>query len=701
MRLMALLYVCCLTILISCSTTFAYDNRPIIILREDDARAACRDIFPEFENKSFLEYGKQLRIPITWAVITNQTTSGANGALSWAELIDYVTNAGGELASHSASHAPMPSLQAYVDDLLLSKAAIQANTPYTCNTFLQPGTWTGDAFFNTYAKMDNILGQAIQNPDNFQQSQLYLPFERLGIGPPILKHGLQVNYAIDYNNRPVKEDLFRSIDYMSKIPGVIFVIAFHGIQSSTGNLDYHVRADFMAALLIKLTDLREAGLIRIESINDAYNNNQFSPDVNRVFDSGFEVYDSGLSQYLTVWTIKDGDTVVDQAGYNSPKCCRIVPGGDLHQTLYVQSGRYKLTWMQKVDNPAIQNSILKPLIIATNVTNNIQSNAVSYPSYKNTSNEWEEKSVFLKIPDKANKIYARFYCTDAFLVDNISIQRIDTDPNECVSGFRVTPVPTGMILRWRAPDNSSYNKIDLRYSTSQMSPQTISEGTPIQQLDAHNGNNQTFFYPFDWRNKNYVYCSAFAFNEVDNIYSAPDVDYLMVDPSKPSVTINPITRQNNVVNITWKSTANASSIFTNHYAIGSASNTTDIIGWTEDQDCSVQLNSLQSGKRYYLSVKSQNVFGVESDVASLSFTTEASDIADVFEKPNGSTVIATGYVSAIYHDFYYIQNLNRIKGIRVDGAIDSSALGTKVTVEGILDKNDAGERFISIGSPTP
>ena len=99
-----LIYICCLTILIFCSTTFAYDNRPIIVLREDNTRATCRNIFPEFGNMSFLDYGKQLKIPVTWGVITNQTTSGANGTLSWAELIDYVTNAGGELASHSASH---------------------------------------------------------------------------------------------------------------------------------------------------------------------------------------------------------------------------------------------------------------------------------------------------------------------------------------------------------------------------------------------------------------------------------------------------------------------------------------------------------------------------------------------------------------------------------------------------------------------
>lgn len=70
------IYFCLFAILVLCSNTLAYDDSPIVVLREDDGQITCKDVFPEFGNKSFLAYGKELNIPITWGVITQYTAKG-------------------------------------------------------------------------------------------------------------------------------------------------------------------------------------------------------------------------------------------------------------------------------------------------------------------------------------------------------------------------------------------------------------------------------------------------------------------------------------------------------------------------------------------------------------------------------------------------------------------------------------------------
>ncbi|MCX6344476.1 MAG: hypothetical protein NT018_05305 [Armatimonadetes bacterium] len=695
MKLMKLTCLCFMVMMVCISTAFAYDNRPIVVLREGDAWANCRDVFPEFGNKSFLQYAKQLQMPITWGVITN-CASIADGSmgLTWAELIDYVNTAGGELASHSASHEPMSSLQAYVDDLLQSKAAIQANTPFTCNTFLQPGTWTGNAYFDSYGKMSNILGQAIQS--NFTQSQLYFSGRHLGVGSPVWKHGTEYNTATDYQEAPVTSDLLQAIDYISQIPGAIYIIAFHGIQSSTNIRTYCTRADLMADYLTKLAALREAGLIRIASMNDAFNNNQFAPDINRVFDTSFELYTSDvLNKYTNIWEFTGGAAIIDQIGYNNSKCCRIVMGGKAQQMLYLPSGRYKLSWIQKPDSGTIiSNNGLTPYVFAVDDNTAMQYNIISFPSYRNTAYDWEEKNIILKIPDNANRVYYRQYWfnSGAYLMDDVSMKKIDTDPNECVSGFTATPTPSGIQLNWRSPDNSVYKKINLRYSTSQCSPQTLTSGTLLKELSADNGNQQSYLCPFSWSGKSYVYLSAFAV-KMDNTYSEPDVDMLMVDQASPVVTnLTAIPVGANTFSATWLTTAKASSIYTTKYSVGTAPSSSNIIGWTTNNDGTVEFGPLTGALQYYLNVKTQNIFGVWSGIACVLVRVAQSSY---LFSPDGTTLSLTGNVSAIFKGCYYIQFPDIMRGIKVVGPTNSLSLGMTVTAQGTL-RTDAGERYIDV-----
>ena len=670
-----LLFFCVMAVLAS-SAAFAYDNRPIVVMREDDGWLNCRDRFPEFGGLNFLELGKQLNIPITWAVITDRVS--ARTTLSWAEYIDYVSTVGGELASHSATHQPMSSLQAYADDIVRSKAAIEANTPYKCNTLLQPGTWKDDAFFDSYTKIGNVLWQAIQN--NFVQSQLYL--STIGIGSPVYMHGLGASIDIDYVSRPVCDDFLKSLDYVAQTPGLIYVIQFHGIQSPTGTTDYCTRSDLMAALLPKLNQLRNDGKIRMLSMNDAYNNNQFSPDVNRLFDPGFEFTQSELSKYLHIWILTAGDTIVDKLGYDNSKCAYLVPGGYLRQGILTVPGKYRLAWMQKPADGTPLSATVNPRI----ATMYPWTDTAFAPAYSNSSNDWEQKSMLFRMPDTfLNILRCEFTSNNNYLLDNVSLQLIPASTTDTVTDFKVTPVPTGMTISWRAPSDTAYSRIAIRYSTSPQCPQTIIDGRELKMIAADNGNVQSVSVPFDWSNQYNLYFSAFAVKS-DGTCSEPDVCYLTVDRKKPTVTVNPIIQQSNCANISWKVTGNTSALFTgifaDYYSIGLSSGATDVVGWTLNNDRSAQINNIEPGKTYYLNVRSENEFGFWSDTMVTSFVIGDSDLDKIFQQQNGATVAVTGVVSAIFSDSYYLESENRIRGIKILGPTTSLSLGMTVTVQG-------------------
>lgn len=111
-----------------------FDDRPIVVLREDDIRATWRVPLATFGGLSALEYGKLKQIPVCWGIITQHADSG--WGLTWAQIKDYLDTAGGEAISHSCSHTPMSDTAGYVAELANSKAIIEQNLPgYSCTSF--------------------------------------------------------------------------------------------------------------------------------------------------------------------------------------------------------------------------------------------------------------------------------------------------------------------------------------------------------------------------------------------------------------------------------------------------------------------------------------------------------------------------------------------------------------------------------------
>lgn len=668
----------------------AYDNTPIVILREDDCRLTCKTPFPEFNNKNLLDYGKQLSIPITWGVITSQTSN--NTALSWTDLVDYVTNAGGELASHSATHTAMNSEQSYINDLMVSKSDIARNTPFVCKTFIQPGTWTGNAFFDNYSKMNSALAQYIKNC--FSQSQLYL--DTFYVGAPILQHGLTCNYDIDYRSRPIITDFLYALDnIIANTPGGVYEICFHGIQSPSipNSLKdpYCTNSDFMAATLQELYNLRQAGKIRLMSINDAYNNNSFTTDVNRVYDPGFEYSKPEIKPYTVVWQAASPGAIVSQLGYNGSKCGYVAPNGSLKQNFSIPEGRYRLTWLQKpVDGTSLTTGIT-PIFYTTN-TQSVPYILVQYPVIRNSSANWEQKTLFFKNPPNAYASRLTFSGTGAYLIDNVSLTMENAQSSSDVSGLSASPGPTGVLLSWRAPDNTDFTKIMLRYRTNVQCPQTTSDGTLIQTIPAQNGQVQSLFVPFSWANKSCVYFSAFALRN-DDSFVDPDVCFLYVDSTKPTVLFNPVIVTNSSATVSWQTSAANSAIVSSLYSIGSTPYASDIANWTNDPQCTVQYSPLIPGNQYYVMVKSQNTFGIWSDVVMSSFS--GPNISSIFKQPDGDIVQVTGLVSAIFGDYYYIQDKKIPRGIKVIGPTDSLSIGASKEVQGTLGTQN-GERYIQL-----
>lgn len=316
---------------------------------------------------------------------------------------------------------------------------------------------------------------------------------------------------------------------------------------------------------------------------------------------------------------------------------------------------------------------------------------LNYPKCLNKASEWEQKSIFLKVPKKSGQMRLEFTSTDDFLIDDVSLSMTDANPSEEVSELSATPVPTGIILAWRSPDDPAYNKIQLNCSTSCRCPQTTGEGSLLQKVDADNGHTQTLFQTYDWSKKTDLFISAFALAQ--DATSVPGVEYLAVDSTKPTVAIDSIEQNNVGVNIQWTSLAKKSGVYASYYAVGTTSGAADVINWTEDNDCSVQLSNLMPGTRYYLSVKSQNIYGVWSDVVCSSFLTAGFDLAGILKRPDGDNVVVTGIVSAIFNGCYYIQSQTVPRGIKVVGSSASLSLGMQVTVEGVLTAEN-GERLI-------
>lgn len=690
--------VLCLLMLLIAGIAFSLsgwcdtDVRPIIVIRSDDIRSSWRTSFPEFGGMSALEYGKLKRIPITWGIITNQADSGAG--LTWSEIKDYLDTAGGEAASHSVSHIAMNSTQAYIDELVNSKAIIDARLgpTYTCRTFLQPGVWTGDANCDSFAKLENAIGQAIQS--TYAQSMAYLG-TAWRVGHTRYPYGTSNLYVIDYTPSLTWLDVQAMLDVAVNTPGLIMVIACHGIQASNGTQKYSVPANIMASLMNRLAELRNAGIIRLMSLNEAFNT-PIPEYLNRIPNPAFEIYTEGYSDPCVPWYLLNA-TLLGTQGRNASRCARLSNWNSKIQTgwMLIEPGLYELTWYQKrIDSPP--NSALK--LEGTNYGTPYETTVVRtayYPKYCNDShNTWEQKSALLLIKDKLLRAVVAFQPTSGvFLVDDVCLVKKSVDPNVCPSNISIVPNPTGGTIYWDTPNNASVRTINCRYGSA-THPISLNDGTSLGTVNAIPGSRQQLSFEINWQEPNLygIYCSIFATG--DAWCSDPNVEYLIVDKTPPQVTANVSPLQGGSAIASWSVAEDRSSVYQVQYAVGFTYGSDDIINWTVANGKEVTLTNLPTNKQLFFSIKAQNAFGFWSSPLTVTFRCQSplSIISDALASPDGTYVTVSGYVTAIFKNESYIEDALRVNAIKLIGSIEESE-GEFVTVSGTIT-TVCGERAI-------
>jgi hypothetical protein len=662
------------------------DDTPIVVLREDDARTTWRVPYAGLGGVSGLEYGKLKHIPITWAVITSATTAGGPYALSWTEIKDYLDTAGGEAASHSVTHSPLPNANAYINELINSKSLIELNLPgYACTTFLQPGTWTGYAYMDEFSELDNEVGQAIQS--HYAQSMAYLGGGWM-IGNPFYKYGLSNSYNVDYQSTPSIEAIDVTLDVVAGTPGIIFVISCHGIQETGGTQDYHVPADIMKFLMDKLAALRDLGKIRVVGLGEAFHN-CFSSGLNLVPDSGFEYCNPRPANPSGPW-ICDGDSQIkEHGGIDNSKYASVVETGTGLKggPLVLPPGRYELSWYQK---PEIGYPTKSWLLIYF-------SRAINYSAYSNSDpNNWEKKTALLSV-DACSPIRTIIMQPETgfgFCIDNVSLKTAPLDPAVSPTNTMVLPHGTMCKVFWDTPNAQDVSSIIVCYSSS-THPLTPSQGILLGTIPAIPGHHQEVeLGPIIWSSK-YVFFSIFAVKE-NGDYSPPDITAITVDrtvPSAPSLEVG--VQDRDCVYANWSVNNQSPSICGYAYSVGLNPGGCDIRDWIHTEETSVLIDGLVAGQSYFVNVKAQSVFNYWSVQSSAGIFLET-ELGRALLAGDGTMINISGSISGVFSDCCYLEQADNWRGIKVIGDISSFHLDDKVSITGTLTTTESGERALIV-----
>jgi hypothetical protein len=669
----------------------APDSRPIVVLREDDIRASWRIPFPGLGGMTGLQYGKLKRIPITWGVITDFATSG--WGLTWAELKDYIDTAGGELASHSKAHEQMPDANAYISELVNSKAVIEQNAPgYGCTTFLQPGTWRGDGHLDNPLKLDNAVGQALQA--TYSQSQAYLG-RGWQVGRPHYRYGIQANWSLDYDS-PTVEAVQAVLDLIASTPGLVFVFTCHGLRDRAGGGDsLGVWTEVMKAFMDRAAELRDQGRIRLVSMHDAYNTD-LPENLNRLVDPDFETPPLPATSRET-WQLTGGASIVDGGGIGGSRGCVIPQNGQIGMyDLIVPPGRYRLSWKQMLEGSAQPPKDLRCYV------ENKNSAASGYVVYgpqifTSTPDTWEPKSVLLLVKDRFPNLRFYYACisTATFHIDDLALMLSPLDPATSATSASATPSPNACTVRWRTPDSPDTEFVDIRlHNRTHPQSNTDQEGTLFARVPAVPGTVQEVTQPINWSQQSPgVFFSVFAVKN-NGVASEPDIAVVSKDntaPSTPQVSCS--VGPGASVTASWSSVDAESGIYQYRYAVGTSSGGEQVVPWTVTAESGVVLCPLPSGIPLYLSVQAQNPFGLWSPIASSSFRIDL-DVATALGMPDGTMLGVSGTVTAVFSDCCYIQQIGLPRGLRVTGC-QNCVEGQKLSVSGTL-VTTSGERALAV-----
>lgn len=686
-------------LMVVCAPLFSdVDNRPIVIVREDDCRATWRTPFNEFGGVSALQYGKQRHIPITWAIITDWATTGSNGySLVWADLSDYLSIAGGEAASHSATHAKMASDLDYINEIVRSKTAIEQHLPgYRCTTFLQPGAWRDNANLDNYSKLSNSISTAIKA--NYLQSRAYLGGGwDIGTITDVRKYGLTNSFSIDYPDvsTPTIPAMLATLDIVANTPGLIFCVACHGVQAVGGHEAYCVQADVLKAFMDRLAYLRDSGKIRLMSIQDAFSVN-FSDQINHIPDSGLELCNPGPLNPINPWVLGANAQIKPNGGVDNSRYALLPSTSDklVGGPLILSPGRYELSWYQKPEQGSLVNWATQVTVTsyAPPGWSNPES-PIAYTSYTNTDpSVWERKTALIQVRDQlpSANVYFRPASNTGCGVDNISLVSATLDQAISPTGTTAIINPTQLKLTWITPASAN-GTICIRHTTT-THPLTPNSGYNFGCVTSVPSASQSITMNMNWPVQGNLYLSVFSI-AANGSYSPPDLIVIRPDKTSPITPVVNITiKEGRSVQTDWSSSDPESAIYDYQYSVGTSEGANDIIGWTSTTGNSVQIDLPQTNgtNKYYANVKARNVFGYWSVIGSKPIIIPLS-IPQALSKPDQTPITIKGIVSAVFADCCYIQEPDMPSAIRVIGV--QLIAGLEATVSGRLTTVN-GERTI-------
>lgn len=184
-----------------------------------------------------------------------------------------------------------------------------------------------------------------------------------------------------------------------------------------------------------------------------------------------------------------------------------------------------------------------------------------------------------------------------------------------------------------------------------------------------------------------------------------DIGPFYLDTSAPETPVvtdeGAFTGSRTSLNASWSADDPESGVVGYQYAVGTTPGATNVVNWTATTDTEATINFAMQpyGAKLYVSVKAQNAAGSWSGVGNSDGITIATPVASVaaakaMDNTGIGICIENVYVSAVFDNFFYVQDGRHGPGIRCEGGC-SFAVGTKVTVGGTLGKNSAAERVIN------
>jgi hypothetical protein len=203
----------------------------------------------------------------------------------------------------------------------------------------------------------------------------------------------------------------------------------------------------------------------------------------------------------------------------------------------------------------------------------------------------------------------------------------------------------------------------------------------------------TFSLNWDSLSPKSAYFSVFGIR--NNGATDPEIGYVIVDHTPPTISsliVNNVSEGQ--ISARWTSYEPQSYTYSSQYAIGTSVGSDDVIPWTTIQDDKVAIANLPTDRDLFFSVKSQNAFGYWSTVAAQRFNCGRHDANDVVNLPNGTSVLISGVISAVFGDCCYIESQDRCRGIKLVGVVDPVE-GQNITVSGTITTVN-GERFIIV-----